>query len=126
MADQPKDNKDFWTTQEKLQLRDYLTVLHSSLRIAGPPPVVFEDTPIAPSTSTGPKEMGRGLLCTNDVYKDNVAVRFRNHINARHDWDAVLEPMMDIDTGDVIAGFPRTLRAVDELECKFVDGMMWM
>lgn len=62
---------------------------------------------------------GRLLLHQNPSYQENLRIRQRNLRSTLDHLDAKLEPLLDVDTGKAIPGFPETLRDIDKLGCTY-------
>ncbi|KID63022.1 uncharacterized protein G6M90_00g068990 [Metarhizium brunneum] len=88
-----------------------------------PSPRYMPSPPSSPATPPGAgDEQGkkddkdrRLLLHQNPSYQENLRIRQRNLLSTLDHLDAKLEPLLDVDTGKAIPGFPETLRDIDKL-----------
>ncbi|KAG8417345.1 hypothetical protein J3458_004855 [Metarhizium acridum] len=88
-----------------------------------PSPKYMPSPPSSPATSRNEGdeqgkqggEDGRLLPHQNPSYQENLRIRQRNLLSTLDHLDAKLEPLLDVDTGKAIPGFPQTLRDIDKL-----------
>lgn len=117
-------------------LREYIGVSHMAFPLATSFSPTFEDVPSPkympspPSSPATPPGAGdeqgktddkgrRLLLHQNPSYQENLRIRQRNLLSTLDHLDAKLEPLLDVDTGKAIPGFPETLRDIDKLGCTY-------